>query len=306
MTNYLVAMATFGAIYAILALALNLMWGMAGMVNLGLVGFYAVGGYVSALLTVRLGAPVAVGILAAMALTSLFAALTTFGLMRLRDDYLAIVTLGFAEVVRTIAENEAWLTRGTDGISGIPQPMKSILGANFNLAYLALCLVILAAVMVVLERTRKSPFGRVLRAIREDAQIAAFAGKEVPVFKVKAFAIGGAVAGLAGALYAHYTSYIVPELYVPLLTIYIFLALTAGGLGNNYGAVLGAFAVVLLLESMRFFIGVVPWLSAERLAALRELLVGLGLLLVLMLRPTGLLPEPLPRLSRADHVPAGR
>jgi branched-chain amino acid transport system permease protein len=297
MTSYLVAMATFGAIYAILALALNLMWGMAGMVNLGLVGFYAVGGYVSALLTVRLGAPVALGVVAAMALTSLFAALTTFGLMRLRDDYLAIVTLGFSEVVRTVAENEAWLTRGTDGISGIPQPMKSVLGPNFNIAYLGLCLFILALVVVVLERTRKSPFGRVLRAIREDAHIAAFAGKEVPAFKVKAFAIGGAVAGLAGALYAHYTSYIVPELYVPLLTIYIFLALTAGGLGNNYGAVLGAFAVVFLLESMRFFIGIVPWLSAERLAALREFLIGLGLLLVLMLRPTGLLPEPVPRLK---------
>jgi branched-chain amino acid transport system permease protein len=297
MTSYLVAMATFGAIYAILALALNLMWGMAGMVNLGLVGFYAVGGYVSALLTVRLGAPVALGVVAAMALTSLFAALTTFGLMRLRDDYLAIVTLGFSEVVRTVAENEAWLTRGTDGISGIPQPMKSVLGPNFNIAYLGLCLFILALVVVVLERTRKSPFGRVLRAIREDAHIAAFAGKEVPAFKVKAFAIGGAVAGLAGALYAHYTSYIVPELYVPLLTIYIFLALTAGGLGNNYGAVLGAFAVVFLLESMRFFIGIVPWLSAERLAALREFLIGLGLLLVLMLRPSGLLPEPVPRLK---------
>src|SRR5437764_3485739 len=300
MITYLIGMATFGAIYAILALALNVMWGMAGMVNLGIVGFYAFGAYISALLTVKSHAPVALGFAAAILGTAIVGALTTLGLTRLREDYLAIVTLGFAEVVRMVAENEIWLTRGTDGISGIPQPLKSTLGPDFNIAYLVFALVLLGSVVFVLERVRKSPFGRVLRAIREDAQIAAFAGKDVLIFKVKAFAIGGAVAGLAGALYAHYTSYIVPELYVPLLTIYIFLALTAGGVGNNWGAVVGAFVVVFALESTRFLIGVVPWLSAEQLAALREFLVGLGLLLVLYLRPRGLMPEPLPKLANTS------
>src|SRR5262249_42639283 len=158
---------------------------------------------------------------------------------------------------------------------------KGLLGESFNQAYLAFSLVLLAVVMVVVERVRLAPFGRTLRAIREDAQIAAFAGKDVLRFKVKAFAIGGGGAGPAGALYAHYTSYIVPEIYVPLLTIYVFLALTAGGLGNTWGAVLGAFVVVLCLESTRFLIGVIPSVSAERLAALREFLVGFCLLLVL-------------------------
>src|SRR5262245_2651155 len=243
MTNYLIAMATFGAIYAVLALALNVMWGMAGMVNLGIVGFYAFGAYVSALLTTKVGAPIALGFAASMVGTAVMAALTTLGLTRLRDDYLAIVTLGFAEVVRIVAENEIWLTRGTDGMSGIPQPLKSTLGPDFNIAYLVFCLVLLAAALFVLERMRTSPFGRALRAIREDPQIAAFAGKNVFRFKLEAFAVGGAVAGLAGALYGHYTSYIVPEIFVPLLTIYIFLALTAGGLGNNWGAVVGACVV---------------------------------------------------------------
>jgi branched-chain amino acid transport system permease protein len=305
MTNYLVSMATFAAIYATLTLALNVMWGMTGMVNLGLVGFYAFGAYVSALLTVKLGVPIALGLAAAMLATAAIAALTTLGLTRLRDDYLAIVTLGFAEVVRIVAENEAWLTRGTDGISGIPQPLKSALGADFNLVYLAFCLVLLGVVVFVLERVRTSAFGRTLRAIREDAQIAAFAGKDVLRFKLKAFAIGGAVAGLAGALYAHYTSYIVPEIFVPLLTIYIFLALTAGGLGNNFGAVVGAYVVVFCLESTRFFVGVIPSLSAERLAAVREFLVGLGLLLVLFFRPRGLLPEPLPRYLKRGFTRCG-
>jgi len=296
MINYLIAMATFGAIYAILALGLNVMWGMAGMVNLGIVGFYAFGAYVSALLTVNAHAPIALGFAAAMAGTAVMAALVTLGIARLRDDYLAIVTLGFAEVVRIVAENEIWLTRGTDGVSGIPQPLKSTLGSDFNLAYLLFCLIILAIVLFMLERVRKSPFGRVLRGIREDAHVVAFAGKDVLRFKVKAFALGGALAGLAGALYAHYSSYIVPEIYVPLLTIYIFLALTAGGIGNNWGAVLGAFVVVFFLESTRFLVGVIPWLSAEQLAALREFLIGLSLLLVLYFRPRGLIPEPLPRL----------
>ena len=300
MINYLIAMAMFGAIYAILALALNVMWGMAGMVNLGIVGFYAFGAYITALLTVKAHAPIALGFFAAMIGTAIMGALVTLGLTRLRDDYLAIVTLGFAEVVRIAAENEIWLTRGTDGISGIPQPLKSTLGSDFNAVYLIFCLIILASAVFVLERVRTSPFGRVLRAIREDAQVAAFAGKDVLRFKVKAFALGGALAGLAGALYAHYSSYIVPEIYVPLLTIYIFLALTAGGIGNNWGAVIGAFVVVFFLESTRFLIGVVPWLSPEQLAALREFLVGLSLLLVLFFRPRGLIPEPLPRLVKSS------
>ncbi len=303
MTSYLIAMATFASIYAILALALNVIWGMTGMVNLGIVGFYAVGAYISALLTTRWHLPIAVGFAAAMAGTAVVGALVTVGLMRLRDDYLAIVTLGFAEVVRIAAENEIWLTKGTDGISGIPQPLKAALGPDFNPAYLVFCLVVLALVLFLVERLRTAPFGRVLRAIREDAQVAAVAGKNVLAFKVKAFAIGGAIAGLAGALYGHYSSYIVPEIYVPLLTIYIFLALTAGGVGNNFGAVLGAFVVVFFLESTRFLVQVIPWLSAVQLAALREFLVGLGLLLVLMLRPRGLLPEKLPRLAAATRSP---
>ena len=298
MLNYLLFIATIGSIYALLALSLNLIWGGAGMVNLGLAGFFAVGAYASALLTTAGHMPILAGWTLALIVGGAAGLVVVLSTTRLREDYLAIVTLGFAEVVRVVASNEIWLTRGTDGISGIPQPLKSTLGSDFNLVYLIFCLVILAIVLFVLERMRTSPFGRVLRAIREDAQVAAFAGKDVLRFKVKAFAIGGALAGLAGALYAHYSSYIVPEIYVPLLTIYIFLALTAGGIGNNWGAVFGAFVVVFFLESTRFLVGVIPWLSAEQLAALREFLVGLGLLLVLFFRPRGLMPEPLPRLAK--------
>ena len=298
MLNYLLFIATIGSVYALLALSLNLIWGGVGMVNLGLAGFFAVGAYASALLTTAGHAPIAAGWLMALAAGGFAGLVVTLSTTRLREDYLAIVTLGFAEAVRLVASNEIWLTRGTDGISGIPGPWKRALGPDFNAVYFLIVVLALLVVFFLMRRIDRSPYGRALRAIREDAQVAAFAGKDVLRFKVKAFAIGGAVAGLAGALYAHYSSYIVPEIYVPLLTIYIFLALTAGGIGNNFGAVLGAFVVVFFLESTRFLIGVIPWLTAEQLAALREFLVGLGLLLVLFFRPRGLLPEPKARLAQ--------
>ncbi len=299
MVNYLLDMATFGAIYALLALSLNVMWGMTGMVNLGLAGLFAFGAYASALFTVPagLGLPIVWGFVAAMIVTAVVGGLTTLGLLRLREDYLAIVTLGFAEAVRVVAENEIWLTRGTDGISRIPQPLKASFGPDFNLYYLLFALAALAIAYLAVERVRRSPFGRVLRAIREDAPVAAVAGKNIVWFKVQAFAIGGVLAGLAGALYGHYTSYIVPDLFTPLITIYIFLALTAGGIGNNLGAVAGAYVVVFFLESTRFLTAIVPGISAVQIASLREALVGLGLLLVMRYRPRGLLPEPMARLA---------
>lgn len=306
MTNYLISLVTLVGIYGLMALGLNVMWGMAGLVNLGIVGFFAVGAYVSALLVVDLQVPVAVGLLAATVASGAIGVLTCYGLRHLRDDYLAIVTLGFAEVVRIVAENEIWLTHGTDGISGIPQPMKATLGPGrpFDLFYMALVLVLFALAFWLTERLRTAPFGRVLRAVRDDHQVAAVAGKRVSAFQVRAFGVGSALAGLAGALYAHYTSYISPELFVPLLTIYIFLAVTAGGKGSNLGAVIGSVLVIFFLESTRFVTAALPFLSPVQVAAGQGILIGIGLLLVLRLRPQGLLPERAPRL--APRLPIGQ
>ena len=294
MANYLIAMATFAAIYGLLALSLNLIWGLTGMVNLGLAGFFAVGAYASALLTTSFALPIVLGLIVALIAAGLAGVALTLVTVRLRADYLAIVTLGFAEVVRLIALNETWLTRGADGISGIPGPFHEALGAHFNLGFLVLALALLGVTLVLVERLRLSPFGRVLRAIRDDQQVAAVAGKNVLAFKLKAFALSAALAGFAGAVYGHYTSYIVPDIFEPLITIYIFLALTAGGTGNNWGAVLGAFLVVAVLESTRFLSSWVPGLSGVQYAAMREMLVGGLLIVVLMVRPHGLLPERLP------------
>jgi branched-chain amino acid transport system permease protein len=296
MDNYLVAMATFAGFYALLALGLNLVWGMTGMINLGLVGFFAFGAYVSALLTKKAGAPMVAGVAAAIVLTAAAGAIVAMVTARLRGDYLAIITLGFSEVIRLIASNEIWLTNGTDGISGIPGPARGqVTPATFNLIYLAIVAVLVAVVLVLMDRVRGAPYGRVLRAIRDDDQVAAVAGKPVIAFKIEAFAVSAGVLGLAGALFAHYTSFIAPEGFTSLISIYVVLALTAGGTGNNYGAVLGAALVVFFMESTRFVTGALPGLKPVQVAAVREMLIGLSLILVLRLRPAGLLPERLPR-----------
>jgi branched-chain amino acid transport system permease protein len=299
MESYLVAMLTFAGLYGLMALALNLVWGMAGMINLGLVGFFALGGYASALLTTRFGLPIPLGLAAAFLFAALCGALLALVTARLRGDYLAIVTLGFAEVVRIVASNEIWLTKGTDGISGIPGPWRgTVTPAAFNLLYLAIVIIVLGIVLLLLQNLRHSPFGRVLRAIRDDDQVASVAGKWVLGYKVEAFAISSGLLGLAGGLYGHYTSYIAPDAFVPLITIYIVLSVSAGGTGNNWGALLGAFLIVLLQEGTRFLAGVVPGIGAVQLASLREIAISAGLILILRFRPQGLLAERLPRIAK--------
>jgi branched-chain amino acid transport system permease protein len=131
----------------------------------------------------------------------------------------------------------------------------------------------------------------VLRAIRDDEDVAAVAGKHVLAFKVKAFAVGAAVLGVAGALYAHATSYIAPDIFAPLLTLNIILALVAGGVGNNAGAVLGAVLIVGLLEGTRFAAPLLPFLAPAQIAAARELLISVLLLAILRVLPDGIIPE---------------
>jgi len=293
MENYLVAMAVFAALYGMMALGLNVIWGMAGMINLGLVGFMAVGAYTSALVTVRHATwPMWAGVLAATAVSSLAGAAVARITARLKGDYLAIVTLGFSEVVRLVASNEIRFTNGTDGISAIPGPFRGqVAPATFNLIYLGLAAAALLLVFLLCQRLRHSPYGRVLRAIRDDDQVAAVAGKPVLRFKTEAFAIGAAITGFAGALYAHYNAYIAPEGFVPLITIYIVLALTAGGTGTNTGAVVGAALVVAFMEGTRFVVAAIPGLAAVQVAAVREFLIAALLILVLRYRPRGLFPE---------------
>jgi branched-chain amino acid transport system permease protein len=298
MLSYVIFTLTLCGIYALLALSLNLIWGGVGLVNLGLAGFFAVGAYASAI-AAGAGAPVLLGWGAALVVGAVVGLVVTFATLRLRDDYLAIVTLGFAEVIRLVALNERWLTKGSDGISGIKAPLKAELGLQgFSLFYLGLVTLIVLVVWALLRRVDLSPYGRAMKAIREDQQLAAFAGKAVLRFKLQAFALSAAIAALSGALYAHFQSYISPDHFQPLITIYIFLAVTAGGVGRPSGAVLGAYLVVIFLEATRFATEWLPGLQPVQIAAMREMMIGIALILVLHLRPQGIMPERIPKAPR--------
>jgi branched-chain amino acid transport system permease protein len=290
MIAYLTAIAILVGIRALLTLGLNVQWGMTGLVNLGVVAFFAVGAYTSALLAVS-GTPLAAAWGAAVALAATIGAGLATVALRLKEDYLAIVTLGFSEVVRLFLLNEAWLTRGANGVTAIPRPLHTQFSGHYDAFYLVLVLAAVGAVYWALERLRRAPFGRVLRAIREDETVAAVAGKPVFRFKVQAFALGAAVAGLAGILFAHYLAYVEPNMFLPQESLFVWLALILGGSGNNRGALLGSAVLLGLLEGSRFAKDVIPFLSGVRLAAAQQILVGLVLVALMIRRPEGLLPE---------------
>ena len=214
MIAYLTAIATLVGVRALVTLGLNVQWGMAGLVNLGAVAFFAVGAYTSALLAVG-GTPLLFAWPAAVGLAAAAGAGLAMVALRLREDYLAIVTLGFGEVLRLFLLNEAWLTRGANGVTAIPRPLHAQFTGHYDVFYLVLVLATVAVVYLALERVRRSPFGRLLRAIREDEIVAAVAGKPVFRCKVQAFALGAGVAGIAGILFAHYLAYVEPNMFLP-------------------------------------------------------------------------------------------
>jgi len=289
MSAYFAAMLILACIYALLALGLNLQWGYTGLINFGHAAFFAIGAYTSALTTTKLGWPIAAGFAAAIGLAGVCAYPLGTVSMRLRTDYLAIVTLGFSEVLRAFLVNEIWLTNGTNGISYIPRPFSGLpTGAN-ELAFLMLLLLILLTAFGLIRRLTKSPFGRTLEAIRENEEAAQSLGKNVAGFKIRSFMIGAAIAGAAGSAYAHYINFIEPDQFLPLVTFYVWMAVILGGTGSNRGVILGTVIVMVFMEGSRFAKDFIPFISEVRLAALRFMLIGLGLILFVLYRPQGVL-----------------
>jgi branched-chain amino acid transport system permease protein len=287
---YLTAIAILVGVRALLTLGLNVQWGLTGLVNLGVIAFFGIGAYTSALLAVG-GTPLVVAWPAAVALAAAAGAGLATIALRLREDYLAIVTLGFAEVLRLFLLNETWLTRGANGVTGIPRPLHVHFAGHYDVVYLGLVLAAVALVYAALEHLRRSAFGRVLRAIREDETVAAVSGKSVFRFKVQAFALGAGVAGIAGVLFAHYLAYVEPNMFQPGESLLVWLALILGGSGNNRGALLGSAVLLGLLEGSRFAKDVIPFLTGVRLAAAQQILVGVVLVVLMIRRPDGILPE---------------
>jgi len=293
---------TIALTYAIMCLGLNVQWGQTGVFNVGVAGFVAVGAYVSALLTTpetagRLGGfglPIAVGWLGGALVTSgvsfLIGALT----IRLRSDYLAIATFGVAVVVQLAALNLESITGGPFGIGFIPRPFSELAGNSllFSLLNFGIVALLVIGLYLVLERLARSPWGRVLRAIREDETAALALGKNAVKFRLQAFAIGGGIMGLAGAVQAHFIGFIAPDNYMPILTFQVWAMLIVGGSGNNRGAIFGAILVWgIWAASAAAIAALFPPGEQARAATLQIVMIGIALCLILLWRPRGILGE---------------
>jgi branched-chain amino acid transport system permease protein len=314
---YLVFFAVIALTFALTGLGLNLQWGATGLFNVGVAGFVAVGAYTSAILTSppaadRLGGPgwpIAAGWLAAAVAAGLVALGVGALTLRLRHDYLAIATFGVAVTIQLLAMNLVPLTGGPFGIHGVPRPFTGLVASPLgrNAAYVALVVALVAAVYLALERLVRSPWGRVLRGIREDEAAAAALGKAATVFRLQAFTLGAMVMGLSGAVYAHFIGFLAPEDFLSILTFQVWTMLVVGGSGNNRGAILGAVAVwALWSASGAALTAVLPQEVQARSAALQTVLIGAALALVLLVRPRGLLGEPTVVSRHAGPEPASR
>ena len=304
---YLVSFFTFVGIYAILALGLNMQWGFTGQFNIGIAGFFAVGAYTSAILTTpespwHVGGfqyPFLVGVVGAVIASALVGLIIGAITARLRTDYLAIATIGIAETLRLVIANEGWLTNGVRGMSNIDRPFSDFfqaIGLSSAMGSLIVVAVFLVGVYFLVERARRSPWGRVLRAIREDEPATAAAGKNIRRFRLEAFVVGSAIMGLGGALYAHYFGFLSPEAFLPLYgTFLVWVMLIAGGSGNNKGALLGAVVIWTIWSGSEFVMSAgLPEGYTGYAGPLRVILIGVLLQVILITRPEGILPEKAP------------
>jgi branched-chain amino acid transport system permease protein len=342
--------------YALLTLALNLQWGYTGLFNIGVAGFMAVGAYTTAILTAPtdpaagavagFGLPLWAGIIGGMVMAAVVGAVAALPALRLRADYLAIVTVALSEIIRLfvnwsgVAELSLFgVEFGTGGATGIAFKSPSgfvagivngpgapvvaaadsvgISGPNVvNIVYGLVLLALVVASYWVLSRLVNSPFGRVLKAIREDEQVTQSLGKDTRLFKIKAFMIGCALMGLAGVLFRGSAGYISPAQFRPGITFYVFAALIIGGAGSNTGSILGAATFTAFLfylparigEFFPSFGGRAPSSIVEAVGALgaldvgplvayvianistlRFVLIGVVLIYIIQRRPQGLL-----------------
>ncbi len=300
LANYAVFVAILIGIYGLLALGLNIQWGLSGLFNAGIAGFFAVGAYTSAILTGvpaagRVGGfewPLLAGWAAAMAAAALIAWPIGKVCLRFRSDYLAIATIGVAEIIRLVIRTEGWLTGGVRGVTGVPRPFGDLDYMPSQLAYLALVAVLVVAAYLLVERQLKAPWGRMMRAIRDNEHAAAAMGKDVAARRLQAFVFGSALMGLAGALFVHFNRSITPEAIDPMIaTFLIWIMLILGGAGNNRGALLGAALIWLVWSVSELLTDRLPTEIAIQAKYVRVFLIGLTLQLVLRFRPAGLLPE---------------
>ncbi len=342
LVSFLASFLIIGGIYSILALGLNIQWGYTGLFNIGVAGFFGVGAYVSTILvqdptnlSVGTGAEgffatyfnqaFVLGFFGAMIASGLTAVVVGAATLRLRTDYLAIATIGISEILRLIVTNEPALTEGSRGIPNIPQPMHNclvvqenpdpcnILGwqlpdfsfmppSQYNWFYFFIVLIVIVLTYIALERISRSPWGRALRAIREDEDAAQSLGKNTFRFRLQSLIVGAMIMGGAGALWAHFIKFIDPQIFDPVSrTFLVWVMLIVGGTGNNKGAIIGAFVMWAVWSSTNFLNSVLPPtlntpfgdidVAVQLFGPLRIMAIVVVLELILLYRPRGLLGE---------------
>ena len=310
--DYSVGFLIMASIYAVFSLGLNVHWGFTGLFNIGIAGFFALGAYTAALVTTQPPDPTLfedfkfggnwseiafldlgidlwffLGLGAAAAVCGVIALGIGYVTLRLQDDYLAIATLGIAEAVRLFFLNEKWAANGSKGLYRIPKFLGDLVSPEYyDYLYVVVALVVLAVLYLAVEQVVKSPWGRVLRAIREDEVAAEASGKNVFKFKLQAFILGAVIMGIGGALFAHNVRFLAPLTFDPLLATFVIWAmLMVGGAGNNKGAILGAFVVWGIWTGTQFLPG---FFSDPNV---RFFMIGVLIVAVIMVRPGGLLGE---------------
>jgi branched-chain amino acid transport system permease protein len=264
-------------IYVMLALGLNVVVGFAGLLDLGYVAFYAVGAYAYALLSTWYGFPFWPALLGGAGLAAAFGILLGIPVLRLRGDYLAIVTLGFGEIIRIVLNNWDDVTRGPNGILGIGRPYLGDLRLSQPMHFFYLVLALCLVTMFVVDRLDRSRIGRAWAAMREDESAAECMGVNLIHAKLMAFAFGAAWAGLGGVVFAAKQTFVSPESFSFFESVIILCMVVLGGMGSIPGVILGALILVVLPEALR------------ELTLFRPMLLGGAMVLMMVARPQGFL-----------------
>lgn len=305
---------TLAGIYGLLAMALNIEAGWAGLWDLGIAGLFAVGGYFYVLTTADVPGvafspqwPMLVGVVGAGLFTAAVAALIGFPTLRLRGEYFMITTFAFAEVIRHVITNEREVTRGSSGISAIERPFDDLVsGRAYNFVLLGIVLVAIVVVFLILRRVASSPLGRSLRALRDNEAAALALGKDVTRQRLKAFVLAGLIVGMIAPIYVWYIRSIFPHLYISDITFVTWTALVIGGIGSLRGPLLGALILISATEATHFL--QVDAEKATLIASFHPIIIGVALIAILRFRPEGLLPArrdfPVARPPALQSAPA--
>ena len=283
---YLLHILILIGIYCILSMSLNLISGYTGLLSISHAAFYGIGAYVAALMAFNLGTPFLLNLFCAILFCGFLGGLVGIPSLRIRDDYFVIATFAFQVITFNILNNWIDFTGGPNGLPGIPEPVIFGFSISSHIEYLVFIGILCVFCFLVSRRIVNSPFGRILKAIREDEIFTQSAGKNITSFKILIFIVGASMASIAGVMYAHYISFIDPTSFTVMESIFIISIVIIGGAGNIWGSVLAAVVLVILPEALRF-LGMPSAIAAN----MRQIIYGVLLVIVMLFRPQGFIRE---------------